>query len=296
MLKLVITLAIIISSVLYSSAQTYEAQQNRMLAYNVLSSGLMGGIGGAINRNEGEKWHKAFIKNFGKACLGGLVKYQAKYQAYYLGQPNNGYWILPNRLHYFIGHSMVMNASLNKGLLDTYYANVWGIDVRVSTAKNPEKRIQARLSVGTLINTAVYLADGHTFNLHRSIEYGHISMDYDSTFILNGRNDIWGIGGYNVMAIKPNEQGIPAYWVIPHETVHMYQYYDIAPLSNLYIKKVEHLYKDKSIYNKLKKYMVFDYEPIIQAGLYAAQPKPTYFKNFYEYEAEHFARRQFIKR
>ena len=37
----------------------------------------MAGVGGVINKKPGEKFFLVFIKNFGKGCIGGAVKYTA---------------------------------------------------------------------------------------------------------------------------------------------------------------------------------------------------------------------------
>ena len=61
----------------------YRAQQNQVLITNVLSNGLMAGIGGVIHKKKGEKFFPVFLKSFGKGCVGGMVKYTAKYQTHF---------------------------------------------------------------------------------------------------------------------------------------------------------------------------------------------------------------------
>jgi hypothetical protein len=281
-------------------AQTFRTQQNQILAYNILSNGLMGGVGGLINKKPGEKWHKVFLRNFSKGCLGGLVKYSAKTQTYYLKFPQDNWLALPNRLYYFLGHSMVMNASANKGLLSTYHCNLLGIDMRwhIKDKAADVQALEARLSVQSVISVGWMMHLGHHPDLYRSLETGLFFFDLDTNYRHPVVGLVSGISGFNTIAIRNyGYAGGVQSFAIPHETVHTYQQYDVFPLRNLlYPRYLEKPLMKNKVYNKLSKYLVLDFESYIYTGLYSLQPKPLHYRNFYEFEAEHFSSRQYIRR
>jgi hypothetical protein len=282
-----------------SKAQSYRTQQNQMLAYNVLSNGLMGGIGGLINRKPGEKWHQVFLKNFGKGCLGGLIKHSAKMQTYYLQYPQNNFLAIPNRLYYFLGHSMVMNASANKKLLSTYHCNLMGMDIRWHAKDSASKArpFEVRLSVQSVISVGSMMRQGHQLDLYRSLEMGLFYFDMDSAYRHPVTRNAAGISDFNSIVIGKQGFGGVQSFVIPHEVVHVYQQYDLYPLRNFfYPRYLEKPLMKNKVYNTLSKYLVSDLESYLFVSAYALQPQPVHYKNFYEYEAQHFGGRQYIYR
>lgn len=277
--------------------QNYRTQQNQVFAYNILSNGLMGGFGGLINKPVNEKWYKAFITNFGKGCLGGLVKYSAKSQIWYLGNQNNNFLILPNRLFFFAGHSMVMNASKHKGLLDTYYLNYLGMDIRWNIRKEENiKPLQVRLSVQTLGSYFYMKNDNSKLDFYRSLECGQLYFVPDTNFMNSINAD--GYAGFNTIAIRDRPYNFLKYRnPLPHELIHTYQGYDFFPLTSLYYDR----FLEKKIMNikwckKLSKYIVLDTDDFYFITAFLLQPEPQYYRNFFEFEAEHFASRNYIKR
>ncbi len=275
--------------------QGYQAQRNQIAAYNVLFNGLIGGISGTLHKNKGEKVLPVFLKNFGKGCLGGLIKYSAKNQTYYLKSNSNIYFAPINRAFFFLGHSLVTNASRNLRTLENYHCNLYGVDFDYSPYKELGNRLKVRASLGTTISLISFLGQGHKLNFYKTLEYGLFYFDMDSTFNRKGTL-ISGTASHNVMAIKKFSSGRTAQSVIPHELVHTFQHYDFFPLSNLYKKDLEHKLNTYATYNKLSRFIHFDYEALFFRSLYAVQPKPKYYRNFFEFEAQHFSIRRYIER
>lgn len=292
-IKITIMIAVVTATFLpvKNQAQSYDTQRNQILAYNILLNGVVAGVGGAIHKSPGEKTWKVFLKNFGKGSLGGLVKYSAKYQAYYLRYADNTFLAHPNRLFFFFGHSMVMNASLNQKLMSKYYCNLYGMDMVMNFENKDDKFLQARLSIATVVGFANFLIVGHEWDLYKSLEYGlfYFRMNpYEKKY--------GGFATFNCISIHKNAAGEQLYRVIPHEFVHTYQFYDFHPVSNLYTPAMKVKYEKYGIYRTLSKYLKADYEVCFQGALYLIQPKPRYYKNFFEFEAQHFNIRSYIKR
>lgn len=274
-----------------TQAQNYETHQNQLLAYNILLNGILGGVGGAINKAPGEKTWKAFIKNFGKGSLGGLIKYSAKYQTYYLRNSSSTYLAPVNRMFFFLGHSMVMNASMNKKLLSHYNFNLYGFDMVMNFEKGGQKFFTTRLSLVSVYGASYFLIAGHRFNLYKSLEYGVLYFDLNPSMTKYA-----GFATFNCVAIGKNAAGNIYYHAIPHEMVHTYQFYDYHAISSMYTPAMMEKYQKIKLYRILSPYVKFDYEAAFQGLLYMAQPTPKYYKNFYEFEAQHFSGRAYIKR
>lgn len=278
---------------LSSRGQSYDAQRSQVFATNVISNALIGGIGGAINRDKGEKIYKAFFRNFLKGTAGGLIKYSAKYQTFYLAalQRNNSplygnvLYAPVNRLYFFLGHSVVMNAAYNRKVTDGYYCNFYGIDLKFKPKE--EQKLQARLSIASLEGAVEFAILGFQFNIYKTLEYGQLMFDDPK-----GKLGMYqGMARFNSIVLQTPGLNIPS--VLPHEIVHTYQMYDYFGFSSFYDKKARPLYQDHKIYKALSNYLVLDYETLFMTALYLPQFKmpPRYFKNYFEFEAEHFATR-----
>lgn len=273
------------------SAQSYSQQRSEVFFVNILSNAVIGGVGGAINKGKDEKVYRAFLRNFLKGGAGGLVKYTAKYQTYYLASPVTSVYAPINRLYYFLGHSMVMNASLNRKVLDTYYCNFYGVDLRFK--RTSEQKIHARLSLATLASAVYFGTKGFELDFYRSLEYGQLMFQMKP-----GQLGIYnGMAWFNCIVLQ-SRSNVPDLAILPHETIHTYQAYDYFGIASFYDQNLRSWYKDKKLYNLLSKYVVLDYEALFMSVPYALQfhPMPDYYKNYFEFEAEHFKTRQYIKR
>jgi hypothetical protein len=277
-----------------SYSQNFQSQRNEVLAYNILTNGIISGIGGVINKKKGEKFFPVFLKSFGKGSLGGLIKYSAKNQLYYQRSETFSFLAPINRAYFFLGHSIALNGSRNIGMLDDYHCNFYGINFNYKYKEKQGNRFSARLSLATMASVITIAADKNKLDFYRSLKYGQFYFDLSPNSKLSGP-PTRSFSGFNSFAIE-RINGRANYDVIPHELVHTYQSYDFYSISSFYEKPLKKLLNKSSFYNKAIKYVDFDYEPLIFGALYLAQPKPTYFRNFFEFEAEHFSRRRFINR
>lgn len=295
MKKTILILLVIVFSFSSTFGQSYRKQQDQILAYNILTNALIAGISGAVNKKKGEKLHHAFLKNFGKGGLGGIVKYTAKYQTFYLRYEQSTITAPLNRVLFFAGHSMVMNASLNEPTFKNLYFNYFGFNFKYDTQAEKGTRLSTKLSATTFSSAIFLLNFGDRFNFYKTLEYGFLFFDlhpdaqHPSLVRLDGRSI------HNSLAIR-EFNGQHQLGILPHEILHTYQAYDFFALSNIYKEKEQTILNKSKVYRFASKYVDFDYEPIFFTTLYNTQPKPTYFKNFFEYEAEHFSGRKYINR
>jgi hypothetical protein len=268
-----------------TQAQSYDAQRTQVFAFNIIGNALVGGIGGAVNTKSGEKVLKTFARNFFKGAVGGLIKYYAKYNVYQVTPQYMSYYININRFTYFLGHSVVMNAARNNQSLETVYFNYCGIEMRYKYRS--EKKFDARLSLASLGSALYYVKNGSDLNLYQSMETGVLYFDVKPGQL----QSFAGQALFNTIAIIR-----PYYNVFPHELVHTYQMYDLMPLSSIYSRPLEMLYENHKVYKFLNRYITSDYEALFFSALYGLQPAPAHYRNYYEFEAQHFQTRQYVPR
>lgn len=278
-----------------SFGQSYQSQRNQVFVYNILTNGLISGVGGAINKKKSEKLWPVFFKSFGKGALGGAIKYTAKLQTYYFNDKRNVFFAPVNRAYFFLGHSIAMNGSMNQGVLENYYCNFYGMNLKYLSKEEKGDRFQARLSLGTLGSAIYFTALGLKLDPYKSFEYGQLYFNMDDDFVYNGIS-VHGLAGFNLFAIRTLPNGLPAQASVPHEIVHTYQAYEFFGISNFYKKKLDPILERSKIYNFTSRFVDYDYEGAFFSALYVVQPKPRYYKNFFEFEAEHFDRRGYIER
>jgi hypothetical protein len=275
------------------TAQSFHQQSRQIFAYNILLNGLVGGIGGVINKSKGEKVLGAFGRNFLKGSLGGLITYTAKYEVYQLRNPEK-YWVAPlDRAFYYIGNSFVYNASLNRGLFSAYRCQfyLFNIDIHFKG----KCRVFPRISVLSAASAATLFLVGDHLNLKNSFKYGLFYFNENK----KNNSTRYGLGLNNAIEITQyptDEHGKMRiewrYETIAHEMVHTFQFPDYISISN-YMKKSFQGIKSKERYKKWSRYFYLDgpFFPL----LYVIYPKP-YDQIFYEYEANHFSTREFVPR
>lgn len=285
-------LLLLMSIIPRAHAQTYEQQQRQIFAVNIISNGLISGISGAIHKKKHEKLLPVFTKNFAKGCLGGFVKYLAKKETYHFRNNDRNYLLPFNRAFFFLGHSITMNASMNKKTFENYFCNFYGVDMRYQPYLEKGNRFSAKPSLGTLYSMARFINDGHKLDFKKSLIYGQYYFDLNP----DTRNSIDGLALFNVFAIRKYPNGNTEQSLVPHEIVHTYQAYDYFALSSPYQSTLEKSLKSYRIYNAVDKYFSMDYQFLFYSTLYSIQPTPIYYQNYFEFEAEHFSLRRYLDR
>jgi hypothetical protein len=270
-------------------SQNYHSQTNKIFTYNILLNAVIGGVGGAINKKSNESIFKAFGKNFLIGSLGGLIKYTAKQETFSLRYEELSPYAKPNRLFFYFGQSMVNNASLNRSILHSYTMQLYGVNLDFQLKE--KFSVKTKLSVLTLTSLCHFFANGDRFNLNRSLEYGLFYFDQ------NPKKDSkeGGEALYNAISIAVNSvSSYPMFNNIPHEIIHTYQFSDYFLISNIFYPKSFTKLKSLNTFKFIDKYFLIE---VPYFGLfYLLQPKPVHYKNFYEFEAEHFSTRSYIPR
>jgi hypothetical protein len=287
--KLILMIVIFFFCISQVKAQSFQQQSRQIFGYNVILNGVIGGIGGVINKSKEEKILRTFGRNFLKGALGGVITYASKYNIYELRNPEK-FWMAPiNRAVYYLGNSFVYNASLNQGLFNTYRCQFYLFNFNVQF--KDKFKISARLSVLSMASFGTFLILGDHLNLKNSLNYGVFYFDENKKYIYT-RDGLGLNNAIEISAHPPDVDESFRYTVISHEMIHTYQFADYFSISNFTKQSFKGI-KAKENYIKLSKYFYLDgpFFPI----LYVIYPKP-YYDIFYEYEANHFSTREFVDR
>jgi len=138
----------------------------------------------------------------------------------------------------------------------------------------------------TIGSLAYLFTLGHEFDLENSMRYGVYYFK-----VKQGDLESVSLGLGNSILMRQNNLNVGK--VLPHEMIHTYQYSDYFSINSFFKIPLEK-FKSSKLIKPIDKYVLFD---LPYMGLfYVIQPKPWHFKNFYEFEAQHFATRAFVDR
>jgi hypothetical protein len=289
--KMLLAFVVLLLSINQTAAQSFHQQSRQLFGYNIILNGLIGGIGGLINKSKEENILKVFGRNFVKGSLGGIITYTAKYEVYQLRNPER-FWVAPlDRAFYYLGNSFVYNASLNQNLFSAYRCQFYLFNFDFYFKK--KIRIVPRISLLSVASVSAFFIFSDHLNFKNSLRYGVFYFNQNKEHL----NTRVGLGLNNAIEITPYPLNVDGYkgdeWryeLIAHEMIHTFQFPDYISISNFMRKDFQGI-KSKDRYEKWSKYFFLDgpFFPL----LYVIYPAPND-RNFFEYEANHFSTRQFI--
>lgn len=265
-----------------------QDQEIKVLTHNIVFGGLTGGVGAIINKKEGDNWRKNFVRGFWQGSIGGLLNYSAKKTIYYIDQNKQTGYALPARLLSSAGNSIIQNAAANGPFLKN-----WNFEygfLRFDYYAGAEKKFRVRVLPESVIATAVALNKGR-LDVNTTLLTG--VMVLKSTELINTtRGSTDGINyGRAFIYIDDTLK----YHLISHELIHEFQYREYL-VFNAYLKKEVSKIKETRFKKILTKYI---YPDIPYFGLFylleGNEPKPRYFKNYFEFEAERFATNKHVQ-
>lgn len=183
-MKTKITLALVIflsvSSCVSSCAQNYSQEYRKFLALDMLSSGIVSGVGSVIKKPSA----KSFISGFCKGAIGGAVCFSSKYFAYEIKRRESLSIGWPIKILNAVGASMIENGAAGRGIVDNI-----GIDygfIRLDITKKIRLRVQPFGAVGV----SQHFLAGHRFDLKTSLLIGTPSFIQDSPYGVTYINSI----------------------------------------------------------------------------------------------------------
>lgn len=263
MKKIKIKMSLLIIGFLVSSigiGQTINERRLEFCGVDMITAGLIGGIGSMVHKSSNQTKWQAFTKGFTKGSIGGFISFIGKDNSI---QVRNGHWGYAwlNKGLNSVGSSIIENtASGNKALSN------FGVDYGFIRMDISKSKTSVRLQPFSLAGfaTCMFLSNGH-FSGKESLMYGV------PTFVSNSY--VAGVAIMNnVMIDKDTYHNATA----GHELIHTYQYRESFAITNIYMKnKSKYIYWDMP--NVMGSYL---------ANSYAAYIKNDYYFNYYEYQAE----------
>lgn len=267
---LLLSICLLLSS--YLNAQTKREQELTLLGYNVLFGTVLV-LGDAILKDK-----KITLKNIFKGALGGFTIYAGK-KSIILHTNHNVPGIVPKSIH-SLGYSMIDN-TMNKRKLFQRFTTEIGF-VRIELERNKSR---LRLNPFALFAFGSRLfEESNRFNLKETLKAG-TPMFYNREEKGQITNRVNSIAYYQTYLNNDTLQRA----IISHELIHSFQNFEYTLTNNLISKQVQKKLNWKFIY--------FDQRFVFRSLYNAEKLKNEYrFSNFFEFEAEYFAKNRLVIR
>jgi hypothetical protein len=265
-------------TILLTISLTCQGQDAKFLAYNVISSSLIAGIGSGIHKNQTETFGHAFINGCWKGIAGGGIQFISKRVTSEIYHRQNYWFGLQGRIINSIGNSVVYSAMMNQSITSNYQFDFGFIHYQTDFKKHNIMLNPCNLAVFSY----EFFDKSNRFSIVKSIQTG--TLFFDKTIDLSKSDVSFGSSIGNVMVVQkastfkyannnPNNYDkiwIDKYQTAAHELIHTMQF--SANLNIFYlgeIQKIKHINWDIPI-NML---------------MYKIADCKGYDKNFYEKEA-----------
>lgn len=265
-------------------------QERAAFLYNISLGGFTSAIGSVINKPKGSDWKKAFLRGLWQGGVGGLVDYSGKKTLGLINSDQKIIYALPATIIHSAGTSIIENAALNEPFLQNWNF-AYGF-VRIDFSLKHKKEIKIRLLPESVYATIINQRLGK-FDVLTSLLTGTIVFKNPNFFIeLNGQDYL----GYSLgrSFVYVNNYTNNKFHTIAHELVHIFQYKEFQVL-NTWVKPLEKKIKSPQLQTLFSKYIYFDMPYAF--GLYELEGRfksPRYYRNFFEFEAEHFSTNSYV--
>lgn len=264
--------------VLTSNGQDFGTRSRQYFAMDVITGGLIGGIGSAFHPKESQTRGNAFLKGFAKGCLGGSLTFTGKYMVSGIQDKQNYLYGWPAKLVHAAGSSIIENSARNAALYDNWAIDYGAIRVDVNYKGKSKVRLQPTASLGFI---ASFIAGG-TFDIGRTLAIGTPYFKYYDT--QNNTTDAYTFfNSISLNTFRYQKIGTDnIYNASGHELIHCFQQREWLSVNNIYLKNN-------------KKFVYFDI-PVFEVPYYLGSIRnKTYYSNPYENQAETLSKHKFIQ-
>jgi hypothetical protein len=261
-------------------SQSFETRRNQFFIGNVITAGVIGGVGSAIHKKEGQSRGKAFLSGFWKGCIGGSLTLTGKYLTYEITRHENYAYGWPAKIVHATGASIIENAAQNKPLWDNWAVDFGPVRFDINQKGKALVRLQPFKLVGIgynilqgnslLIKNSI-LTGSMTFSMKDTLSVGNIYTDNYSLTVINRHE---GYNLFNTMTI--NYTSNMRYKITAHEMIHIFQEREFLSINNIY-------------FNNKYKWIYFDFPVSNVIYSIAKIGNIDYYNNIFELESESFA-------
>lgn len=267
------------------SMMTMKSQNTdfEMATYNIGFGALVGGVGAVINKKPSQKLGNAFLSGVLKGSLGGYLIFESKRTIRKIASTENLEYAWPAKIVNSLGTSVVESAARNDGNWNRWHLHIGFNRIELDLYDKP--RIKYRMMPVSFLLTA-YIAFGNKFELEKSLLTGEFIFSNENSNIFS--NDFAAVNIGNVILYKPT-QYTPD--LIAHEIIHSYQYYDFNFINTWTERPVLKGLSKTNINSKILDFFYLDLNgvPLRAAYLIENTTGPSYYDNFFEYEAGYWS-------
>ena len=270
---------------LFLCTNLYPQNRAEIAMYNIGLGSVFSGVGAVINKEPGEKTGKVFLNGFWKGAIGGYLIYVSINIISKIPEKEQWEYSWAAKIVNAAGTSMVENGASNRGLLEQWHLHI-GFN-RIELYTKGQFKVKYKIMPVSLVLTAI-TATKTRFEPLRSLQTGEwIFSDKNLDLDKNHKAIVLG----NVMVV--DTEFLDNYFLFAHEVIHIYQYYDYNFINTYANKPLARWGKKSDTFKKINNLLYFDVHSAVLRGLYLLENtgKDCHYENFFEYEAEFFARR-----
>lgn len=283
-MKKLILLCLIILLPVTGQAQFKIENNKDVFLFNVISGGIIGGIGSIINKKN-EKTYKAFFKGFYKGALGGTLVYGGKQMLSNFSRTHNYSNIWASKVLTYSGISMIENAAANKKLLSNLHFNLFLF--RINYRADNQFVFRPRALLYSILYTG-YTIIKYDMHINPKISlWTGIPVFSDNRLMYRNSHKFIGTSMGNSIWITKFQTNFPFEMIMSHELTHVYQY-NMFSSTNNYFSITNTKFGKTKFYKKITKYFYLnngDFVYGIIDRLIREHNKNNYYGNPFEGEA-----------
>lgn len=267
-------------------SDAFRRQRAQLTAFNIGFNGLVGGVGGLINKSDNQTGIHAFAKGFYKGAIGGTISHIGLSLTHQIDKQRNITYAWPARLVNALGSSMIQNAAEGRRMFERLHFNLYVTRLEYYPY---EKRFTGRFFTSSVYGLIVAGNNG-SLDISKSLKTGIFyfqSYEPISTSLITARNT----GQVSSIAINNALNEVDAYYeTYAHEVAHILQY-DRKVGGNALLARADQHWKLKHHwYRQLSRYIYFDLNGPIFYVAYAVEGS-VHRCNLFEQEAVNYANR-----
>lgn len=272
-------------------AQDFAKQNREYLALNIGVNAVMGGIGALVNKKDGEKGHKVFLKGMAVGGAGGGISYLGKAMTYQINVKQNSSYAWLARLTHSAGSSITQNAMDNRDFWSRWYIHLGLARLEYDL---DDRKFRARVLSSAVI-TNLALATQSKLDLGLSLRSGAMVYRREGNYVFGlGSAPAYGLA--TAIGMSDNIRPEDFYEVFAHEIVHSLQFDHFVWINPLLSRTDRRWKSNHKLYRQLSKYVYLDLNGPTIYGLYISQLDQAWICRTTEREAEHFAVRYALPR
>lgn len=251
------TIFFILSAITFYScyAQNYGPEYRKYFAMDVLSSGIVAGVGSVMKKPT----VKSFLSGFLKGAAGGSLCFSSKYFAYEINHRQSIVYGWPIKLLNAVGASMIENGAAGRGIIENIAVDYGPARVDIS-----RKKSRVRVQPFAIVGITQHIKAGHKFDFNTSVLIGAPAFT---------QKNVYGITYINSLSCwSSNDHSTYA-----HEFIHVLQARAQLSINSVYLKNES-------------RFIYFDV-PVSDITYAIENLRTNYAGNIYERQARIFSER-----